>query len=70
MSTESSRPLNVVVIGGGVASLETVIALRRLAGDRTRITMVAPEAEFVYRPLTVAEPFGRGLAKRYAPPAR
>jgi sulfide:quinone oxidoreductase len=62
--TESTTPL-VVIAGGGVAALETLIALRDLAGDRVDITLVAPADAFTYRPMTVAEPFGEGHARRY-----
>src|SRR4051794_21816668 len=55
----------VVVAGGGVAGLETVMALRALAGGRVHSTLVTPERDFVYRPLSVAEPFGAGEARRY-----
>jgi sulfide:quinone oxidoreductase len=55
---------DVVIAGGGVAGLETLMALRDLAGDRVTITIVAPQPEFVYRPMTVAEPFGFGDALR------
>jgi sulfide:quinone oxidoreductase len=58
-------PLNVLIVGGGVAAIETLIALRELAGDRVAVTLLAPERDFVYRPLTVAEPFARGEARRY-----
>jgi sulfide:quinone oxidoreductase len=58
-------PLNVLIVGGGVAAIETLIALRELAGDRVAVTQLAPERDFVYRPLTVAEPFARGEARRY-----
>jgi len=58
-------PLNVVIVGGGVAALEALIALRELAGDRVSVTLIAPEDDFVYRPLQVAEPFARGQARRY-----
>ena len=51
-------PLDVVIAGGGVAGLEALLALHRLAGPRVRIDLLAPEREFVYRPLAVAEPFG------------
>lgn len=62
--TESTTP-RVVIAGGGVAALETLIALRDLAGDRVDITLVAPEDAFTYRPMTVAQPFGEGHALRY-----
>ncbi len=55
----------VVIAGGGVAALETLIALRDLAGDRVDITLVAPEEAFTYRPMTVAAPFAAGHANRY-----
>jgi len=58
-------PLRVLVAGGGVAGLETLLALRDLAGDRVRCTLLTPEAEFVYRPMAVAEPFARGQAARH-----
>lgn len=55
----------VVIAGGGVAALEGALALRDLAGDRLSITMLAPDPEFVYRPMTVREPFAYGRAQRY-----
>src|SRR6476659_1614620 len=58
-------PLRVLIAGGGVVGLEMLLALRDLAGERTTRTLLTPEAEFVYRPMVVAEPFGRGRAKRH-----
>jgi sulfide:quinone oxidoreductase len=58
-------PLRVLIAGGGVVGLEMLLALRDLAGERTTRTLLTPEAEFVYRPMAVGEPFGRGLAKRH-----
>ena len=52
--------MRVVVAGGGVAAAECLLALRELAGERARLTLVAPEREFVLRPLRVAEPFSTG----------
>lgn len=43
---------SVVIAGGGVAALESAAALATLAGDRIAITLVTPEKEFVYHPLT------------------
>lgn len=67
MSAETSldRKLRVIVAGGGVAALEAVLALADLAGDRTDVTVLAPNDEFVYRPMTVREPFAYGAARRY-----
>jgi sulfide:quinone oxidoreductase len=61
----TARPLEVVIVGGGVAGLETVMALRAVAGGRVAITLVTPEDEFVYRPLSVGEPFGLGAPLRH-----
>jgi sulfide:quinone oxidoreductase len=65
MSTPAS-PLHVIVAGGGVAGLEALMALRDLAGDRVRLTLLTPEEDFVYRPMAVAAPFARGRARRIA----
>ena len=39
--------------------------MRDLAGDRIATTMIAPNPEFVYSPMTVREPFGFADAVRY-----
>jgi len=51
--------LHVVIAGGGVAALETLLALRALAGHLIDVTLISPTPEFVYRPVTVAEAFDR-----------
>jgi sulfide:quinone oxidoreductase len=54
------RP-RVVIAGGGVAGLETLLALHALARDRLDITLVEPELKFVNRSMAVMHPFkGRG----------
>jgi sulfide:quinone oxidoreductase len=58
------NPARVVIAGGGIAALEAVIALRALTGPEPWITMVAPNDQFVYHPLTVGEPFALGEAPR------
>jgi sulfide:quinone oxidoreductase len=58
-------PMKVMIVGGGVAALEALIALHGLAEDRVAIELVSPTPEFAYRPLAVAEPFGLGEARRY-----
>ena len=62
----TTDPRRVLVAGAGPAGLETALALRRLARDRVAITLLAPEAELVYRPLSVAEPFGGAPAQRFS----
>jgi sulfide:quinone oxidoreductase len=55
----------VVIVGGGVAGLEAALALSHLAPELTDVTLIAPNLEFVYRPMVVREPFAYGLASRY-----
>jgi sulfide:quinone oxidoreductase len=67
---QASRPrsfggLRVLIAGGGVAGLEAMLALRALAADRVDVELVSPEHNFWYRPLSVAEPFGLGQARRF-----
>ncbi len=61
----STDRLRVIVAGAGVAALETLLALADLAPEQTDVTVLAPSSEFVYRPMTVAEPFAYGPARRY-----
>lgn len=60
-----SEPLHVLIAGGGVAALEATLALRALAEERVDIELLAPDADFVYRPMAVAEPFQQGEVKRF-----
>ncbi|HXO10705.1 MAG TPA: FAD/NAD(P)-binding oxidoreductase, partial [Solirubrobacteraceae bacterium] len=62
---QSLIPGQVVIVGGGVAGLEALIALRAL-GARVAVTLVSQDDWFVDRPRTVAEPFGGGSAARYS----
>jgi sulfide:quinone oxidoreductase len=55
----------VVIAGGGVAGLEALLALHDLAGDRAELTLVAPQPDFIYKPLLVEEPFDLGPAERH-----
>jgi len=57
--------MRVVVAGAGVAGLETALALQALAAGLVSVELVAPEADFTYRPLAVAEPFRVGEMRRF-----
>jgi sulfide:quinone oxidoreductase len=63
-AANSSR-LRVLIVGGGVVAVETLLALRELAGERVAVTVLAPNEELVYRPMTVREPFSYAAAGRY-----
>jgi sulfide:quinone oxidoreductase len=47
----------VLIAGGGVAALETLLALRALAADRVDVTILAPELRFINRSMAVDQPF-------------
>ena len=67
MTTEPHPdPVNVLIAGGGVAALEAMMALRAVAGDRVSITLLAPDRDFHYRPMAVAEPFSIAQARSIA----
>lgn len=55
----SARPLQVLVAGGGIATLELLLALRAAAGPAVDVTVLSPSTELVRRPEAVGEPFGR-----------
>lgn len=62
----SSTAHRVVIAGGGIAAVETLLALRAVAADRPiDATLVAPGDWLTYRPLAVLEPFGGAPARRY-----
>jgi sulfide:quinone oxidoreductase len=56
----------VVIVGGGIAAIEGLLRLHRLAAAHAQITLVAPGEELVIRPLTVLEPFRPGSVRRYS----
>jgi sulfide:quinone oxidoreductase len=51
-----ARP-RVLIAGGGIAGLETLLALHALAADRVEVTLLAPEPTFVDRSIAVDGPF-------------
>ena len=64
-AAETRGGTSVLVAGGGVAALETALALRALGPGRVHVELVAPELHFFYKPLAVAEPFGVGRVHRW-----
>ena len=54
-----------LIAGGGVAAVKALLALRALAPDRARPTLLAPDPVFRYRPLSVTQPFGLGVPRGF-----
>src|SRR3954451_16367893 len=61
-----SGAFHVLIAGAGPAGVEAALSLQRIAGDRVRTTIVAPDERFVHFPPTVLEAFGAGVSD--APP--
>jgi sulfide:quinone oxidoreductase len=59
-------PLRVLVAGGGVAGVETALALRHLAGQSIEMEIIAPGPDLVIRALSVRTPFDGPAAPRLA----
>jgi sulfide:quinone oxidoreductase len=55
--TRSQAIPRVLIAGGGVAGLETLLALRALAADRVDVTILSPELKFTNRSMAVEQPF-------------
>jgi sulfide:quinone oxidoreductase len=64
-SAQRHGTVRVLILGGGVAGLETALALRELGDGLFDVEIVAPEHHFFYRPLAVAEPFDVGHVYRW-----
>src|SRR5437763_12108172 len=56
-SASAVMPAGVVIVGGGFAALEAAIALRAVAGERVKLTLISPNPRFAYRPAAAFEPF-------------
>ena len=65
---DTTNRFHLLIVGGGVAGLEAAFAMREFAGDLVRVTIVAPNDEFVYHPMSIAEPFSSGWARHYSLP--
>ena len=60
MHADASRgSFRVVIAGGGVAALETALALRDLAEGLVDVTLVAATDRFTFAPASVGVPFGK-----------
>jgi sulfide:quinone oxidoreductase len=56
-STPPSGPTAVLIVGGGLAALETALGLKALAEDRVQLTLISPNPNVMHRPTTTVEAF-------------
>ena len=63
--TDRDDAPHVLIAGGGVAALEAALAIHALAEGRMSVELLAPETDFWYRPLAVAEPFELGKVRQF-----
>ena len=54
-----------MIVGGGFAALETALALRALASERLRLTLISPSRSLAYRPAATSEAFADGPSRAY-----
>ena len=57
----------VVIVGGGVAGLETAFTLRSHLGGRVELVLIAADRDFLFKPNTVYIPFGGAEADSRIP---
>ena len=55
----------VVILGGGVAGVEGLLALNDLAADRASLVLVSSQPELTFKPLAVEEPFSGDPPPRF-----
>ncbi len=64
LTTSTGRIPRVLIAGGGIAALETALALRKLASERVELVLLSSAEHFVYRPHQILEPFRLAPAER------
>ena len=64
-TSPAPAPFRALIAGGGVAGLEAAFALQAIAPDSVEVSVLAPDTEFSYRPMSVREPFSYAPARRY-----
>lgn len=64
MTISNDKRAEVLIVGGGIAGMEALLALQDLAGVRVHVTMISADPEFTYLPELVEEPFTMRPASR------
>jgi sulfide:quinone oxidoreductase len=61
----ASAPLRVVVVGGGFAAAELLLAARALAEERVELELIAPETRLAFRMASTGAPFGAAAVRTF-----
>lgn len=64
-TTSPSAPAHVLIAGGGFGAVETMLALRALAPERVRVTLVSASPTLAYKPAATAEAFDESPPRTY-----
>ena len=64
-TTSSSDAAQVLIAGGGFGAVEAMLALRALAPERVRVTLVSASPTLAYKPAATAEAFDESPPRTY-----
>jgi len=64
-TTSRSDPARVLIAGGGFAAVETMLALRALAPERARVTLISASPVLAYKPAATTEAFDETPPRMY-----
>lgn len=64
-TTSPSAPAHVLIAGGGFAAVETMLALRALAPETIRVTLVSASPTLAYKPAATTEAFEKTQPRTY-----
>ena len=64
-TTCPSDPAHVLIAGGGFGAVESMLALRALAGEHVRVTLVSASPSLAYKPAATTESFDETPPRAY-----
>lgn len=64
-ATPSPDAAHVLIAGGGFGAVETMLALRALAGEHVRVTLVSASPTLAYKPAATTEAFDESPPRTY-----
>ncbi len=64
-TTSPSDPAHVLIAGGGFGAVEAMLALRALAPERVRVTLISASPVLAYKPSATTESFDETSPRTY-----